>query len=159
MTTTTTEVRWSVGELADRFDLATHVLRHWEDMGLLAPDRDAAGRRVYGEQDAYRVAVIVSSKAAGMSLEQIRALLDAEAAGRREILRAHLADLEARMAEMERSRHLTEHALDCRAHDIANCPNFRAHVSDLVAGNRKGFTAPHRPGHHDGPGHHGHTSA
>lgn len=148
-----TTVRWSVGELGERFGLATHVLRHWEDVGLLTPERDGIGRRVYSEQDVYRVAVIVSSKAAGMSLDQIRALIDAESDGRRDILREHLADLEARMAEMERSRHLTEHALECRAHDIANCPNFRAHVSDIVAGTRHRFAAPHRPvGAHPGHG-------
>ena len=133
------ETRWTVGELADRFELPTHVLRHWESVGLLDPERDAAGRRRYREDDAYRVAAIVSSKAAGMSLDQIRSLLDSEADGRRRILTDHLADLEARMAEMERSRHLTEHALECRAHDVANCPNFRAHVADLVAGNRRGL--------------------
>jgi DNA-binding transcriptional MerR regulator len=67
---------WTIGELAERFDLPTHVLRHWEDMGLLAPARDSAGRRRYVEADLYRVAVILSSKAAGMSLEQVRNLVD-----------------------------------------------------------------------------------
>ena len=139
------EVRWSVGELAHRFELPTHVLRHWESMGLLAPERDSAGRRRYREDDAYRIAVIVSSKAAGMSLDQIRSLLDAGADDRRQILTDHLADLAARMAEMERSRHLTEHALECRAHDVANCPNFRAHVADLVAGTRRGLHPERHP--------------
>ncbi len=147
-----------MGELAERFDLPTHVLRHWETVGLLAPERDAGGRRRYREDDAYRVAVIVSSKAAGMSLEQIGSLLDAEADGRRQILTDHLADLQARMAEMERSRHLTEHALECRAHDIATCPNFRAHVADLVAGTRRGFLPPRHLVHHQ-PGHGSHPSA
>lgn len=149
------EIRWSVGELAERFDLPTHVLRHWESVGLLAPERDAAGRRRYREDDAYRVAVIVSSKAAGMSLEQIRSLLDAEAVDRQRILTDHLADLAARVAEMERSRRLTEHALGCRAHDVANCPNFRAHVADLVAGTRRGL----HPGSHPFPGGSGQRTA
>lgn len=144
------EIRWTVGELAHRFDLPTHVLRHWESMGLLAPERDAAGRRRYREDDAYRVAAIVSSKAAGMSLDQIRSLLDAGADDRRQILTDHLADLAARMAEMERSRHLTEHALECRAHDVANCPNFRAHVADLVAGTRRGLHPERHPQHDPG---------
>ena len=145
-------MRWSVGDLADRFGLATHVLRHWEDKGLLTPERDGAGRRVYGEDDAYRVATILSSKAAGMSLDQIRALLDASAADRHAALTAHLADLEQRMAEMERSRFLTQHALECRAHDIAQCPSFRAHVADIVDGARRGFPFPPSAGH-EGAGH------
>lgn len=143
-------LRWTVGELADRFELPTHVLRHWETMGLLAPERDSAGRRRYREADAYRVAAIVSSKAAGMSLDQIRSLLDAAADDRRRILTEHLADLAARMAEMERSRHLTEHALECRAHDVANCPNFRAHVADLVAGTSRGLHPGRHPVHDPG---------
>ena len=64
---------WSIGELAERFGLETHVLRHWEAEGLLDPERDSGGRRRYRESDAYRVAPIVASKAAGMRLDQIRA--------------------------------------------------------------------------------------
>lgn len=130
---------WTIGEVARRFDLATHVLRHWEDMGLLAPERDSGGRRRYGEADLYRVAVIVSSKAAGMSLEQIRNLVDGSVEGRRVVLSDHLAVIDARVAELERSRFLTRHALECRAHDISTCPNFRAQVADLVDGTARGF--------------------
>ncbi|MDR7381648.1 MerR family transcriptional regulator [Promicromonospora iranensis] len=125
---------WSVGDLAARFGLETHVLRHWEAMGLLSPTRDGAGRRRYGTDDAFRVATIIRSKAAGMSLEQIRVLLDGGAYDRHVILEAHIADLEQRMAEMELSREMTRHALECRAHDITACPNFRAHVQDIVDG-------------------------
>ncbi|KRE96803.1 MerR family transcriptional regulator [Frateuria sp. Soil773] len=136
---------WSVGRLGQRFGLPTHVLRHWEDQGLLHPLRDAAGRRRYGEGDVYRVAAIVSSKAAGMSLRQIRSLLDSSAEDRQQVLAAHLADLEARMREMQRSRRMTEHALACRAHDVANCPNFRAHVADLIAGVSDSFLLRPKP--------------
>ena len=151
------EVRWSVGELAHRFELPTHVLRHWESVGLLAPERDSAGRRRYREDDAYRVAAIVSSKAAGMSLDQIRSLLVSDAPGRHRILEDHLADLAERMAEMERSRYLTEHAMGCRAHDIATCPGFRSHVADLVAGTKRGFVPAggrvHADSGHEAPPH------
>lgn len=133
------ERRWSVGELAATFGLATHVLRHWEDVGLLLPDRDGAGRRVYAEKDLYRVAVIVRSKSAGMSLEQVAVLLDADAPDRHRVLEAHIADLDRRMAEMTLHREMTEHALRCKAHDIATCPRFAAAVSDLVRGEAREF--------------------
>ncbi|GAA4704795.1 DNA-binding transcriptional regulator, MerR family [Promicromonospora umidemergens] len=125
---------WSVGDLAARFGLETHVLRHWESMGLLSPARDGGGRRRYGTDDAFRVATILRSKAAGMSLEQIRVLLDGGAYDRHVILEAHIADLEQRMADMELSRDMARHALECRAHDITACPNFRSHVQDIVDG-------------------------
>ncbi len=59
-----------------------------------------------------------------MSLDQIQVLLDAESRGRHEVLEAHIADLERRMEEMQRSREMTLHALSCRAHDVANCPRL-----------------------------------
>src|SRR3712207_3632197 len=98
------ELDWSIGEVAARFGLETHVLRHWEDVRLLAPARDGAGRRRYGRDDVVRVATVVRSKAAGMSLEQIQVLLDAGAPERHQVLEARLADLDRRMAEMVRSR-------------------------------------------------------
>ncbi len=124
----------SIGDAAKRFDLDTHVLRHWEDMGLLAPARDTADRRRYERDDLVRIAVIVRSKAAGMTLEQIAVMLDAEAPERHRVLEEHIADLDRRMDEMRLSREMTVHALSCRAHDIATCPRFKAAVDDLVGG-------------------------
>lgn len=124
---------WSVGDVAERFDLPTNVLRHWESVGLLRPERDAAGRRRYGEADVVRIAIIQRSKLAGMTLEQIAVLLDDGRSGRHEVLHAHLDDLDKRMLEMQRSREMTEHALRCRAHDITTCPRFRAGVEDVLA--------------------------
>src|SRR6478609_442479 len=133
---------WSVGDVATRFDLPTNVLRHWESVGLLRPARDSAGRRRYGEDDVVRIAVIQRSKAAGMSLEQIAVLLDDGSAGRHQVLQQHLDDLDRRMDEMRLSREMTEHALRCRAHDIATCPRFEAGVEDLLAGRDHTFGKP-----------------
>ncbi|WP_309127562.1 MerR family transcriptional regulator [Microbacterium sp.] len=130
--------RWSVGDVAGRFGLPTNVLRHWESVGLLFPQRDAAGRRRYGEDDVVRVAVILRSKASGMSLDQIAHLLERDMSGRHEVLQAHLDDLDRRMAEMQHSKAMTEHALRCSAHDISTCPRFRAEVIDVL----DGFPAP-----------------
>ena len=126
--------RLSIGEAAERFGLPTHVLRHWEDVGLLRPERDSADRRRFGDADLVRIGVIVRSKAAGMSLEQIGVLLDERAPERHRVLEDHIADLERRMADMERSRRMTEHALRCRSHDITTCPRFRAIMEEVVAG-------------------------
>ena len=121
-----------IHDVATRFGLETPVLRHWEDVGLLSPVRDASGYRRYGPDDLVRVAVIARNKAAGMSLEQIRALLDADLPGRRAVLEQHLVALEERGREIERSRMMTEHALRCEAHDIVSCPRFAAMVEDVI---------------------------
>lgn len=125
---------WSIGDTAARFGLPTHVLRHWEDVGLLRPERDGAGRRRYRDADVVRVAVIVRSKAAGMALDQIRVLLDEDAPERHDILESHLAELDRRMQELQRAREMTAHAFECERHDIATCPHFVATVADLLGG-------------------------
>lgn len=125
---------WSVGQVAERFDMPTNVLRHWESVGLLTPERDAADRRRYRRADVVRIAVIQRSKAAGMSLDQIAVLLDSESPGRHKVLEDHIAELDKTMAEMRISRAMTEHALRCEAHDIARCPRFNQHLEDLLAG-------------------------
>ncbi|REF30261.1 MerR family transcriptional regulator [Calidifontibacter indicus] len=147
----------SIGELAARFDLETHVLRHWEDMQLLEPARDGAGRRRYDADDVVRVAVILRNKAAGMSLEQIRVMIDADAPGRHEVLTAHIADLDRRLHEMAIAKQMAEHALRCRAHDVGTCPRFKAAVSDLLDGSSESFRSglvaeqhiDRHTGHHD----------
>ncbi len=56
---------FTIGELAHEFGLATHVLRHWESMGLLRPGRNGAGQRRYGRADLARVAMILIGKDEG----------------------------------------------------------------------------------------------
>lgn len=124
---------WSVGEVAQRFDLPTNVLRHWEAVGLLTPERDSADRRRFARDDIVRVATIQRSKDAGMTLDQIAVLLDAGAPERHAVLRGHLDDLDRRMEQMRISREMTEHAFGCRAHDLTSCPGFQRHVKDLMA--------------------------
>ena len=123
---------WSVGEVAQRFDVPTNVLRHWESVGLLTPGRDSADRRRYARDDIARVAAIQRNKDAGMTLDQIAVLLDADAPERHAVLQAHLDDLDRRMEQMRLSREMTEHAFNCKAHDIGACPGFQRHVSDLM---------------------------
>lgn len=96
--------------------------------------RDVSGYRRYGRDDLVRVLTIRSSKVSGMGLDQIRILLDVDAAGRQEVLTAHLGSLAVQRRELERSRLLTEHALQCQAHDVARCPRFASYVEDLVHG-------------------------
>lgn len=132
-------MQWSVGDVAHSFGLATHVLRHWEDVGLLHPERDNAGRRRYTRSDVVRVAVIIRNKSAGMSLDQIAVLLDADAEGRRRVLAGHIERVQERMRDMRLSLEMTTHALECSAHDVATCPNFAARVQDLMDGRRIGL--------------------
>ncbi|MFB7449027.1 MerR family transcriptional regulator [Streptomyces sp. NPDC056194] len=125
----------TIGELAGRFGLATHVLRHWESAGLLEPARDTHGRRRYDAGHITRVAVVLRAKAAGLALDDIRELLRAgDPAVRRQRLEAHREELRRRVAEAQACLDLVECALGCAHDDLADCPRFREAVAATVGG-------------------------
>jgi MerR family transcriptional regulator, copper efflux regulator len=116
----------TIGELGDRFGLAPHVIRHWESAGLLAPSRRVNGRRRYGEEHLTRIAMILVGKDAGLSLEQVRLLLDTpDRASRLALFAGHHTELLARIAELQAAREMIEHVLRCRAKEPEGCPTFQ----------------------------------
>lgn len=123
----------SIGALAGRFGLATHVLRHWESVGLLSPARDTAGRRRYTAADVTRVAVILRAKDAGLSLDTIGTLTaGADRVRRRDRLREEAEALRDRIAAAQASLELLEGALGCEHEDITECPRFQQAVAERV---------------------------
>ncbi|MGX1026477.1 DNA-binding transcriptional MerR regulator [Streptomyces ambofaciens] len=122
-----------IGALAARFGLATHVLRHWETMGLLHPGRDAGGRRRYGADDLTRVATILVLKEAGLGLNTIRSLSAAtDRTARHGILRPVAEELRSRIAAAQASLELIEGGLNCRYEDVTRCPNYRRLLAERV---------------------------
>jgi MerR family transcriptional regulator, copper efflux regulator len=112
-----------IGELAARFGLATHVLRHWETMGLLGPARDAGGQRRYSRADLGRVAMILMGKEAGIGLREMGVLLStANPMDHTDLLREHLAMLERRISQAQAAKELIEHALSCPL-SFDECPH------------------------------------
>ncbi|MFJ6673440.1 MerR family transcriptional regulator [Actinosynnema sp. NPDC091369] len=124
----------SIGAVAERFGLATHVLRHWEDVGLLDPERRANGRRRYGRADEARIAMILLAKDAGLGLDHIRLLFAATAdrPARRALYREHHDRLAERIASLQASLAVLEHAMGCEAEDITACPDFQAEVAARI---------------------------
>ena len=122
----------TIGDAAARFGVPTHVLRHWEHAGLLRPARDSAGRRHFGRDDLSRIAVIVRGKEAGIGLEQLKAILDADPGTRRALLHAHHADLDRRVEAIRASQRLTGHAVNCKSGDFTTCPHFQDLVSETI---------------------------
>lgn len=122
----------TIGELAERFGLATHVLRHWESMGLLTPARDTGGQRRYDEHDLARVAMILMGKEAGLGLRELQALLTTgNPMDQTNMLRHHLAVLERRIAEATAAKELIEHALSCPL-SFDECPHARARINARI---------------------------
>lgn len=63
---------WSIGQVAERFNLETDTIRYYERTGVLpAPGRDLAGRRVYTDQDVHLIDVLMHLRDTGMPLARI----------------------------------------------------------------------------------------
>jgi MerR family transcriptional regulator, copper efflux regulator len=123
---------FTIGALAREFGLATHVLRHWESMGLLRPGRDGAGQRRYAEADLVRVALILIGKEAGFGLRQLQILLGAGSPmSHPDLLRRHVAALEDRIARATAAKQLIEHALGCPA-PFDECPHAKEQIAARI---------------------------
>ena len=69
------DTTYTITELAREFGLTTRAIRFYEDHGLIAPTR--AGRtRVYGNRDKVRLKLTLRGKRLGLSLSEIRELID-----------------------------------------------------------------------------------
>jgi DNA-binding transcriptional MerR regulator len=121
----------TIGELAGTFGLATHVLRHWEAVGLLRPARRVGDRRRYTHEHRVRVALILQAKTAGLSLEQIREVVEApDGPARRDRMRAHLTELDERIERLRSARELVAHAVGCPREDFLRCPRLHEILHD-----------------------------
>ena len=112
----TERAEFSISELAQEFDVTPRAIRFYEDQGLLAPRRDGQ-RRIYTPRDRTRLKLTLRGKRLGLTLAEIRELIDMYEPGRddraqlerfREVLEAHRkslaqqrADIEAQLAEIQ----------------------------------------------------------
>ena len=67
----------NASEAAKRLGVSAKALRLYEQRGLIAPARTAAGWRAYGPDEMARVAEIAALRELGLSLSQVRACWEA----------------------------------------------------------------------------------
>jgi DNA-binding transcriptional MerR regulator len=90
----------SASEAARRLGVSTKALRLYEQRGLLAPDRTAAGYRVYGPDEMVRAAEIVTLRTIGLSLSQVARVLDGDPQSLGRALAVHEATLEGEIRNL-----------------------------------------------------------
>ncbi|NUR25344.1 MAG: heavy metal-responsive transcriptional regulator [Catenulispora sp.] len=96
-----------IGELAEVVGTTTNTLRFYEEQGLLPEaDRTPTGYRDYPAGAADRVGFIHRGKAAGLTLAQIRGILQIRDRGQapchhvRDLLDTRLADLDVQISQL-----------------------------------------------------------
>jgi DNA-binding transcriptional MerR regulator len=96
---------YTIGELAQEFDVTPRTIRFYEDQGLLAPRRDGT-RRIYSKRDQVRLKLVLRGKRLGFSLAEVRDMLELydSAPDERAQLEKFVASLSARRAQLERQR-------------------------------------------------------
>jgi len=85
---------------AQQLGVSAKALRLYEQRGLVAPSRTAAGWRVYGPDEMARAAEIVALRALGLSLSQIARVLGDDPQGLEPALAAHQTILEGRIRQL-----------------------------------------------------------
>ncbi len=121
-----------IGEIAGRAGVPAKTMRFWEDQDLLpAPARTQAGYRDYDPAILERLAFIRHAQAAGLTLEHIRQVLHIRDGGQAPcvhvtaLIARRLAEVEARMAELARTRdQLAALAGRAAAQDPADCRGY-----------------------------------
>ncbi|MEM8749825.1 MAG: MerR family transcriptional regulator [Pseudomonadota bacterium] len=66
---------YKIGDLAREFNVTLRTLRFYEDRGLITPERSGT-TRLYSEQDRERLRVALFCKRIGLSLGEIREMLE-----------------------------------------------------------------------------------
>lgn len=73
---------YTIGKLARKFQISRSTLLYYDSIGLLTPSaRDANKYRMYSDEDYKRLEKIMVYREAGISLERIQGILEAEQTG------------------------------------------------------------------------------
>ena len=101
----TERAEFSISELAREFDVTPRAIRFYEDQGLLTPRREGQ-RRIYTPRDRTRLKLTLRGKRLGLTLSEIRELIDMYEPGRdaRPQLERFLAVLESHRASLAQQR-------------------------------------------------------
>ena len=83
--------------------VTVRALHHYDRLGLLKPRRSLSRYRLYHERDLERLEQIVALKFLGLSLRQIRKLLDEDRRKLPDVLRAQRRALEAKRHQLDRA--------------------------------------------------------
>ena len=119
-----------IGEASKATGVSAKMIRHYETIGLIpAADRRDSNYRDYGAEDVHRLGFIRRARDLGFSIEEIRDLLrlwaDRNRSSRdvKEVTKAHLRELDAKIALLGEMRATLAHLIHCcDGGDRPDCP-------------------------------------
>ncbi len=119
----------NIGDVSNETGLPAKTIRYYEDIGLIKPLRDDNGYRRFRSQDVHKLNFLGRARALGFTIEDCRTLMalyedDTRAsADVKKVARAHLAQIEAKIADLNAMRDTLGHLIDaCAGDDRPDCP-------------------------------------
>ena len=136
-----------IGEVAKRAGVRVSLIRYYEDVGLLSQPERVSGQRRYVDSVLRRLAVIDVAQRAGLSLEEIRELVehgnDPMSARLRELADRRLPEIDALIERAQRVRQWLQAAQSCSCQAIDDCKLFDDDAAPLAGAVKLGV---HRVG-------------
>ena len=123
----------TIGDVARRTGIATSALRFYEQKALIESLRTPGNQRRYARDVIRRVSFIRAAQRVGLTLEEIRAMLDDLPAGRapsredwQELARRWRPWLEERIAALERLRDQLSSCIGCGCLSLDRCALYNS---------------------------------
>jgi MerR family transcriptional regulator, redox-sensitive transcriptional activator SoxR len=120
----------SIGEVARDSGKAASAVRYYEEIGLLPEAKRVSGRRRYQRDVVRTLAVIETAQRAGLTLDEIRLLLEVSPHDRaatdrlREVAERKLPEVATLIERAELVRGWLEDAARCVCPRLDDCPLF-----------------------------------
>jgi DNA-binding transcriptional MerR regulator len=125
----------TIGDVAERANVATSTIRYYERRGLLAADARESGQRRFRDATLRRLVFIGMLQDAGLALDEIDGVLNARDVGEWKAIAARrLEVLDEEIAELNRARAYLAGALLCRYdHPATECKIMGAEIDRRLA--------------------------
>jgi len=96
---------YTIGDLANEFDITTRTIRFYEEKGYLSPKRNGT-RRIYSAMDRTALRLILRGKRLGLSLDETADMIQmyGSPGGNRKQLEIFLTRIGEKRAELENKR-------------------------------------------------------
>ncbi len=119
----------NIGDVSTRTGLPAKTIRYYEDIALIKPLRDGNGYRRFREQDIHKLTFLGRARALGFTIEDCRTLLalyedeSRASADVKQVARDHLAQIDAKIADLKAMRDTLSHLIEaCAGDDRPDCP-------------------------------------
>ena len=125
-----------ISEVARRAGVAASTLRYYEKTGLIASLGPQGARRRFAPAVLNQLALIALGQAAGLSLDEIKAMLSPHGGPKidRPLLAAKADEIDTTIRHLRAVSRGLRHAAACPARSHAECPTFQRLLKAAASG-------------------------